>query len=164
VHLPAAKDDGALISGIKEQMRAVPEHGVGYGALRYLSGAAALCSRPRSQVLFNYLGRIDGAEDTGMLALATETLPSDQADSNQRTHELEIVAAIHQDALQVEWRFSGKRLDTGKQQQLLSNFTQRLQQLIEHCQHSSGTFTPSDFPMAKGMNQQTLNKLLSKLK
>jgi len=159
--LPAGADDGQTIQTVKEQMRAIPEHGFGHGALRYL---AAMEARPSSPVLFNYLGRIDGGQSGDLLELATEGTPPDQGAANRRTHELEIVAAIHQDTLQVEWRFSGQRLWRDGQQRLLTNFMQRLQRLIDHCQNSSGAFTPSDFPMAKGMNQQTLNKLLSKLK
>ncbi|ATQ76400.1 hypothetical protein CR152_19100 [Massilia violaceinigra] len=163
--LPTGAADAQVIQAVKEQMRAIPEHGFGYGALRYLAGDnGQLGKRPRSPVLFNYLGRIDGGDSNAMLSLATEATPLEQAPSNQRTHELEIVAAIQQDVLQVEWRFSGQRLRQEKQQQLLLGFMKRLRQLIDHCQHSSGAFTPSDFPMAKGMNQQTLNKLLSKLK
>ncbi|MES2740502.1 MAG: amino acid adenylation domain-containing protein [Pseudomonadota bacterium] len=162
--LPAGGAEAQLIQAVKEQMRAIPEHGFGYGALRYLAGAdGALAGRPRSPVLFNYLGRIDGGDSGALLALANDATPPEQAGANQRTHELEFVAAIHHDVLQVEWRFSGQRLLRDQQQQLLSRYMERLRRLIDHCQHSSGAFTPSDFPMAKGMNQQTLNKLLSKL-
>ncbi len=154
-----------MIQAVKEQMRAIPENGFGYGGLRYPAGDnGQLGKRPRSPVLFNYLGRIDGGDSGSLLALASEATPPDQAPTNRRTHELEIVAAIYLDVLQVEWRFSGQRLRKDKQQQLLTGFMQRLRQLIDHCENASGAFTPSDFPMAKGMNQQTLNKLLSKLK
>ncbi|WP_236950150.1 non-ribosomal peptide synthetase [Mycobacterium sp. MS1601] len=47
---------GAAVRSIKDQLRAVPSHGLSYGALRYLLGAP-LNSAP--QVLFNYLGRFD---------------------------------------------------------------------------------------------------------
>ena len=44
---------------IKEQLRAVPDHGLGYGALRCFNPEAAqvLAALPQPQVSFNYLGR-----------------------------------------------------------------------------------------------------------
>ena len=53
---PAA---GALVKAVKEQLRAVPGDGLGYGLLRYLNPdtGPALAARPGAQIGFNYLGR-----------------------------------------------------------------------------------------------------------
>jgi nonribosomal peptide synthetase CepB len=51
---PAA---GQLLKTIKEQARAVPGDGLGYGLLRYQPDGDALAGRPHAQVGFNYLGR-----------------------------------------------------------------------------------------------------------
>ena len=50
---------GRALKTIKEQLRAVPGKGLGYGLLRYLNGetAAALAGLPVPQLGFNYLGR-----------------------------------------------------------------------------------------------------------
>ena len=49
------------VRSIKDQLRAVPSHGLSYGALRYLRGRGSqLVAAP--QVLFNYLGRFDTAD------------------------------------------------------------------------------------------------------
>jgi len=45
----------AAVKAVKEQLRAVPAHGLSYGALRYLAPRPELAVQP--QVLFNYLGR-----------------------------------------------------------------------------------------------------------
>ncbi|WP_147481819.1 non-ribosomal peptide synthetase, partial [Actinomadura harenae] len=52
-------DAGRLIKLIKEQVRAVPGDGLGYGLLRHLSPdtASVLADLPSAQVAFNYLGR-----------------------------------------------------------------------------------------------------------
>src|SRR5262249_34401417 len=58
-------DWGAVLKGVKEQLRAVPHRGLSYGALRYLSppaSPATVLGADRSpQVLFNYHGRWDVA-------------------------------------------------------------------------------------------------------
>jgi nonribosomal peptide synthetase CepB len=54
---PAA---GQLIKTVKEQLRAIPGDGLGYGLLRYLNPATAatLAPLPVPQIGFNYLGRL----------------------------------------------------------------------------------------------------------
>ncbi|GHJ44011.1 non-ribosomal peptide synthetase [Catellatospora sp. TT07R-123] len=49
---------------VKEQLRAVPDSGFGYGVLRHLTGGH--WPRP-PRILFNYLGRFTGGESTGVL-------------------------------------------------------------------------------------------------
>ncbi|WP_240966252.1 hypothetical protein, partial [Streptomyces zingiberis] len=53
---PAA---GALLKAVKEQARAVPGDGLGYGLLRHLNPTTGpvLAALPRPQLAFNYLGR-----------------------------------------------------------------------------------------------------------
>ncbi|MEO9372967.1 condensation domain-containing protein, partial [Pseudomonas aeruginosa] len=48
---------GASIKRIKEQLRAIPHKGLGFGALRYLGSAedrAALAALPSPRITFNY--------------------------------------------------------------------------------------------------------------
>ncbi|WP_228828528.1 non-ribosomal peptide synthetase [Nocardia beijingensis] len=55
---PAA---GAVVKSVKERLRQVPDHGIGYGLLRYLDADTARILRalPAPQVSFNYMGRYD---------------------------------------------------------------------------------------------------------
>ena len=58
---PAA---GQLVKRVKEQVRAVPGNGLGYGLLRYLNPATApvLAALTAPQIGFNYLGRVQGGQ------------------------------------------------------------------------------------------------------
>ncbi len=54
------------IKFIKEQLRAVPNKGIGFGALRYLGDAQvtqALAALAVPRITFNYLGQFDGSFD-----------------------------------------------------------------------------------------------------
>src|SRR5207253_1356835 len=61
------RDWGETLKSVKEQLRAVPRRGLGYGALRYLRQgipqAESLAGGPEPQVSFNYLGQFDWASD-----------------------------------------------------------------------------------------------------
>src|SRR5205814_2306256 len=52
---------GTALQSIKEQLRAIPANGIGYGLLRYLAAdpnvAGALRAVPHPEVSFNYLSR-----------------------------------------------------------------------------------------------------------
>ncbi|MFJ6394067.1 condensation domain-containing protein, partial [Streptomyces sp. NPDC091972] len=56
---------GALLKAVKEQARAVPGDGLGYGLLRHLNPdtAPVLAELPAPQVGFNYLGRFPAPAD-----------------------------------------------------------------------------------------------------
>ncbi|MBN0357508.1 hypothetical protein JTM63_33740, partial [Pseudomonas aeruginosa] len=52
------------VKAIKEQLRAIPSRGIGYGLLRYLGSAEArrtLETLPEGEIVFNYLGQFDGS-------------------------------------------------------------------------------------------------------
>ncbi len=54
---PAA---GQAVKRVKEQLRGIADHGIGYGLLRYLNPATGptLAAQPAPQLAFNYLGRM----------------------------------------------------------------------------------------------------------
>ncbi|WP_037178410.1 non-ribosomal peptide synthetase [Rhodococcus sp. UNC363MFTsu5.1] len=64
---------GAAVKAVKEQLRAVPGNGIGYGALRYLSSSGVeLAGGVTPQVLFNYLGRVSASEGADWLPIAMD--------------------------------------------------------------------------------------------
>lgn len=62
--LAGGRAAGKAIKLVKEQLRGVPDKGVGYGLLRYLNPETApqLAEYPTPQIGFNYLGRISDAD------------------------------------------------------------------------------------------------------
>ncbi|MGW7609125.1 amino acid adenylation domain-containing protein [Streptomyces sp. NPDC054766] len=55
---------GTAVKRVKEQLRRIPDKGIGYALLRYLNpdSAEQLAQYPAPQIGFNYLGRITGAD------------------------------------------------------------------------------------------------------
>jgi non-ribosomal peptide synthase protein (TIGR01720 family) len=50
-----------LPASIKGQLRRIPDRGISYGPLRYMStgGGRAFERSPRAEIIFNYLGQFD---------------------------------------------------------------------------------------------------------
>ncbi|MEM6672428.1 MAG: amino acid adenylation domain-containing protein [Planctomycetota bacterium] len=100
----------ASLDDVRLRLRRVPDGGRTYGILRYLASDAAveraLAPIPRSEILFNYLGRaVDpGVASTGMRVARGLDVVWDEGE--ERTHALEVFGSIQDGGLTVEIRYS----------------------------------------------------------
>ncbi|UZE08425.1 non-ribosomal peptide synthetase [Pseudomonas corrugata] len=146
---------GDQVRNAKEALRAVPGQGLGYGLLRQRGELPA----SHGDVLFNYLGHEQTPE--GWLRASSLTPPSDVSPANRVTHAREVVAWLEDGVLRVEWHSVTPEADS----RLPARLLEHLQALVEHClDPQAGALMPSDFPLAKALNQKSLDKLLGKLK
>ena len=67
---------GRALKLVKEQLRALPDHGLGYGLLRYLNPRDRARSSPAAapQIGFNYLGRFAARRERADWAAAAEAV------------------------------------------------------------------------------------------
>ena len=157
-------DPGSRLKAIKEQLRAIPERGLGYGLLRYLCAQPdvhdALKEMPRAQVSFNYHGNLDQViEDSGLFGTAEEHVGDVASRSGLRSHSLDVLSRISGGRLHVGWHFSTNEYERSTVERLASSYIEHLEQLIEHCQSAeAGGFTPSDFPDAN-VSQEAIDQL-----
>ncbi len=158
-----ATEPGEALKAVKEQMRRIPNHGIGYGVLRYLGDekvAARLGALPQPEVNFNFLDQFDQTfSPAGLFALADESSGPPYDPHGRRSHILEIVSLVQDDQLQVGWTFSQNLHRAATIERLAQEYLATLQALIDHCQSAkAGGYTPSDFPLA-GLDQATLEHL-----
>ncbi|BAQ82138.1 peptide synthase [Pseudomonas sp. St29] len=149
-----AAGQGASIKAIKEQLRAVPHKGLGYGVLRYLADDAcreALAALPLAPVTFNYLGQFDqsfGAD--ALLRPLDESVGPAHAPEAPLPNELSIDSQVYGGELVLRWTYSGERFDAELIGELADAYLGELQGLIAHClKDDAGGLTPSDFPLAR---------------
>ncbi|OLF52336.1 non-ribosomal peptide synthetase [Pseudomonas chlororaphis] len=148
-----AAGQGASIKAIKEQLRAVPHKGLGYGVLRYLAddlGRQTLAALPDAPVTFNYLGQFDQSFASDALFRPLDE-PVGAAHSPQAPlpNELSIDSQVYAGELVLRWTFSGERFDVQTIDELAQAYLGELQSLVAHClQDDAGGLTPSDFPLA----------------
>nr|WP_041842091.1 non-ribosomal peptide synthetase [Actinoplanes friuliensis] len=159
-----AGDWAAVLTGVKEQLRAVPHRGLSYGALRHLSApdapGAALHGTPVPQLSFNYHGRWDvDAEPDGLIRAAHPGVGQDVAPDSNRPYLIEITGAVTDGRLQLEWAYSEQRHDEATIRRLAEAMTDALREIVEHCARpGAGGRTPSDFPLA-GLDQAAVDRL-----
>ncbi|PAU57235.1 non-ribosomal peptide synthase/polyketide synthase [Pseudomonas sp. PICF141] len=153
----------ASIKGIKEQLRSIPNKGIGYGLLRYLgsdAAQAALSGVSQPKVTFNYLGQFDNNFDEGALWVpATEDKGAGQDEQAPMSNWLTIDGRVYQGQLSLTWTYSADVFEEATINALARAYEVALGELIEHClSHPSGGLTPSDVPLA-GLSQAHLDSL-----
>ena len=158
---------GEVIKQVKEQYRRVPNNGIGYGILKYLSGLPAseqLSGIPTPSIGFNYLGQFDQAADTVNSIGSPLSAPGkERAEENQRVHLLELGGSIRDGILYLTWSFSEKVIRPQTVQRWADEYMDALREVITHClDPQSGGYTPSDFADVE-LGDDELDVLLSEL-
>ncbi|SFB04739.1 non-ribosomal peptide synthase domain TIGR01720/amino acid adenylation domain-containing protein [Amycolatopsis marina] len=102
--MPKDADVTALIRATKRQLRAVPQRGLGYGVLRYLTGTVA---GRTPQLLFNYLGEewIDDA-GSGPARKRIFGIGRDDSPDENRPFVLDVVSSVENGRLRFLWTYS----------------------------------------------------------
>jgi len=159
---------GAALKSVKEQLRRIPNRGIGYGLLRYLGGdpqiSAQLEALPRADVSFNYLGQFGHALPEGYpVAPAKESSGPLSSPRERRLALVEINGGVAEGRLQLAWTYSENIHRRSTIENLAGDFLEALRLLIRHCQSpEAGGFTPSDFSKAR-LSQEALDRFLRSL-
>lgn len=169
VALTAGKrwEPGSALKSIKEQLRAVPNNGFGYGILRCIGPdeqvRRELAAMPGSDLLFNYLGQVDQVFQVSKLfSAAQENAGGMSAPKNRRPYALEVTAIVAGGQLQVSWTYSGNLHQHETIERIAQHYVECLREIIEHCRNAqAGGYTPSDFPLAQ-LRQQDLDKFVGR--
>ncbi|MEV4130078.1 amino acid adenylation domain-containing protein [Nocardia sp. NPDC049707] len=146
---------GTAIKTVKEQLRAVPDKGIGYGMLRYQhpESAAALADAPIPQLSFNYLGRALTGGHAG--AWLPQRFAATHNESAPLAAVVDINAVLTDVGLEVTWAYASRLLDEADVGQLAELWSQALRALAAHAgTPGAGSRTPSDFEIVPVRQQQ----------
>ncbi|MEU0300575.1 amino acid adenylation domain-containing protein [Streptomyces sp. NPDC006175] len=171
--------DAALVERalkrVKEQLRAVPDHGVGYGMLRHLNPATrqVLAASPDPQIGFNYLGRYasspapaGGGDGADWDVLLDGGGPRSQ-DPDMPVHHVLDINAHTEDLpdgprLVTRWTWPSDLLKEEDVESLSEACTRALRAVAEHAERpDAGGYTPSDLPLVS-LGQAQIDRLQNK--
>ncbi|WP_326595001.1 non-ribosomal peptide synthetase [Streptomyces sp. NBC_01803] len=120
VRLDPGPDPAAAVTRVRDQVRAIPGDGLGYGLLRHLNPetAPALAALPEPQIAFNYLGRVtapDGLAPWTPVRDDTATATGGADPAMPLAHPLELNAVTHDGPggpeLVAHWTWAGALVD-----------------------------------------------------
>jgi non-ribosomal peptide synthase protein (TIGR01720 family) len=154
------------LRGVKEQLRALPKRGIGYGLLRYAGGDSAekLRALPRAEIVFNYLGQLDrGLPEGSFFTRAGESSGRTRSPRGRRLHLLEIIGSVAAGRLRLEWTYGEGAHRRETVERLMADFGESLRLFIEQSRSSqAGKPAPPDFPLA-GLSNEQLDDILQEV-
>ena len=156
VVLTAEPDSASTLRAVKKTLRSIPQHGIGYGILRYFGDEETqtkLREQPESKILFNYLGDLEQLLPAGSMFSLVAPLRVSRSALQQRSHPIDISAFILDGQLQIDWCYSGVKAETVEK--LADDMMAQLQLL-----GAGPTEAPiaEDFPLAN-LDSQKMDKL-----
>ncbi|MEA5363472.1 non-ribosomal peptide synthase/polyketide synthase [Amycolatopsis sp., V23-08] len=154
--LPDTEDWGPTLKAVKEQLRAVPGKGLGYGALSRLVPDSPLRDARTPQISLNYLGQWTAAGgDGGLYRGFGGDLGED--DTRPRSHLLDVVGIVEGGRLELAWTYSPGVHRESTVRDLAGQVTAALREIVVHCATpGAGGRTPADFPLAR-LSQRELD-------
>ncbi|MEO0970633.1 MAG: condensation domain-containing protein, partial [Cyanobacteria bacterium J06639_18] len=163
----SAGDLSSTIKSIKEQLRAIPNRGIGYGILRYLCEDSTVNQKlqaiPTPEIIFNYLGQFDQEQSETSWRLVPESIGRNRSLTQNRNYLLDINALVVEGKFQVSWTYSKNIHDHTTVEKLSQSYLQAIRSLIEHCKlEDTFGYTPSDFPDAQ-LDQIEIDEILESL-
>ncbi|MFJ1591677.1 amino acid adenylation domain-containing protein [Kitasatospora albolonga] len=156
---PPALGWPTAIKSMKEQLRAVPGAGLGYGALREAADHRA--ERHRTpEISFNYLGRTEALPGGGLFAPgAHPELWLRQDPEHERPHLIDVIGSVRDGSLELLWQFSDQIHREETVRALADRMTGAVRAIAAHRDEpGAGGRTPSDFPLL-GLDQASVDLL-----
>jgi len=138
VRLSSTESLDTSIQTIKEQLRVVPNKGIGFGVLRYLSDEIIqqqLRELPIPRITFNYLGQFDNSFDAeeGLFNPSGESSGIGRDPKAPLGNWLTINGQVYNGELNLNWTFSSEMYAEATIQKLADAYAAELRTLIEHC-------------------------------
>ncbi|MCU7496664.1 MAG: amino acid adenylation domain-containing protein [Ignavibacteria bacterium] len=156
------------LTEVKEQLRGVPHHGIGFGILKYLSDDGQvrekLNSLPQSEISFNYLGLLNQfvEEENQVFRPVDNNKVHDRGPLNSLRYLIDIICFVSGERFQMQMRYSRKVFRSDRIQRLSELFIEELKLILESCKNGNVEITGSDFPLAQ-LNREKFDKVLNRL-
>ncbi|KRF09859.1 non-ribosomal peptide synthetase [Paenibacillus sp. Soil787] len=144
--LKGSNDTSSHIKRIKEQVRRIPNKGIGFDLLRFMSPEELrLNLAPKPEIGFNYLGQFDSDVTTKWFTVSPYDMGEPMSPEAERLFTLDVTAMIQGGKLSVRFAYNLQEYNQTTITQLQNSFKKHLLEIMEHCVNKQGPeLTPSD--------------------
>jgi amino acid adenylation domain-containing protein/non-ribosomal peptide synthase protein (TIGR01720 family) len=150
-------DLGYQIKDIKEQIRAIPQKGFGYGVLKYISEQIEGDATP--SIALNYLGDLDGGFENEVFKLLPDKDFNNVSNDRYLDHAIELELYQQNKKLNIKAHYRGQGTPKDWMIQFAEKFRTELTNIINHCINQESTeLTPGDLTY-KGLSIDDLDNL-----
>ncbi|USP97309.1 non-ribosomal peptide synthase/polyketide synthase [Bacillus vallismortis] len=159
--MEAGKDLSQRIKSVKEGLRRIPDKGMNYSIVKYVSGrpeAGSLQLNP--EISFNYLGQFDQDLKHQAFRISPFSTGLSMNENQERTVVLDLNGMIAEGKLSLTLSYSNKQYERSTMAKFARNLKESLQEVIAHCvSRQQTTLTPSDI-LLKDITIDELEQLL----
>ncbi|MCP5051502.1 MAG: amino acid adenylation domain-containing protein, partial [bacterium] len=163
MNMSYADNPARQIKEIKETLRNIPNRGIGYGILRYLTAPENRQGIPfglAPRVLFNYLGQFDAdVNRMSVFEMAKEFSGVEISLDNRMVYDYSVGGMVVNNRLIMSFTYSSAHYKPETAAALAGHLESELKQLIAFCGSREKTaFTPADFTY-KGLSISVIDEL-----
>ncbi|WP_143305918.1 non-ribosomal peptide synthetase [Chitinophaga vietnamensis] len=150
-----------LVRNIKEQLRSIPDKGMGYGALKYIRQTESLHGKDPWDIVFNYLGQLDNLVSHSRWFNGMDEADSSNANvsaANRVGEKIAVTAMVENAQLTLVWNYSSRHYKVSTIRELADSYLRVLVAVIQHCMAQSGAvYTPSDYGLTAEVSNEELD-------
>ncbi len=131
----------------KEKLRQIPDKGIGYGLLKYISKSTDIDFKIKPEIAFNYLGQFDQDVKSNSEIFSMSPYSSGEPLSQKigRNYTIEITGMIAQGQLSLSFAYNQYEYAQDTLSEFLDLYKESLLNIIDHCQEQTvQELTPSD--------------------
>lgn len=151
------------IKSVKEEMRHIPNKGIGYGILKYLTlpeNKQKLQFNLKPEISFNYLGQFEQEADNHIFSISDISVGDCVSPNMEAPYAIDITGMVVKGKLALNFNYSKAEFNKDTIIKFAESFKEKLIRVVDHCTALKYTeMTPSDFTFKK----LTLNELESVL-
>ncbi|MBA9008744.1 non-ribosomal peptide synthase protein (TIGR01720 family) [Clostridium saccharobutylicum] len=137
------------IKNIKETLRNVPNKGIGYGILKYLTDGSSkkgIEFNKKAEICFNYLGQFDIQEDTEMFSISSLSTGESISEKLEKEFAIEINGKVLEGKLALDINYNKNEYYEETINTFAENYIRNLENILDHCvDKDTVELTPSDF-------------------
>ncbi|WP_143323894.1 non-ribosomal peptide synthetase, partial [Clostridium sp. BL-8] len=142
-------DIGYSIKNTKETLRHIPNKGVGYGILKYLTdpeNKKDVCFELNPEIGFNYLGEFSENNAESLFKYSKISIGKTISEENKKLNNIEINGFVVDGELKFIFNYSIKEYKAETIEKLTKLYTKNLLEIIKHCESIRETEkTPWDY-------------------
>ncbi len=143
------REISSAIINTKETLRKIPNKGIGYGILKYLTkeeNKQGIEFRLNPGLSFNYLGQFDDDVNTGLFKAADISSGNVVSLNSDRISAIGIVGMVFDGKLRINVNYDNRNFEENEIRDMVNGYEKRLVQIIDHCTAKEDTeLTLSDF-------------------
>ena len=144
-----AKPDQSIaeaIKGTKEMLRRVPNKGIGYGILKYLTATESSGQHVQPEISLNYLGQIDQEVTTELFGPSAYDMGRQASPDSEAVYKLNLSGLVQHNRFMLSCSYCSDEYEEETIQQFMALLKEKIQCIMTHClAQQEREFTPSDF-------------------